>query len=88
MRRLGEPQAVLLGDVQEEVEEAVRQADVVVDDEEPVGGIGRMGREQRAQVLPLAQARRARFEVELDGVARAAQLGGQRRGGTARAPGA
>ena len=54
VRGLGELQAGALGGAQEGVQEAARQRDVVVDDEQPVVGRRRMRGEQRVEVLELA----------------------------------
>ena len=59
VRGLGEAQAEALGREQERVEEAGGQHDVVVDDQQPVGAVGRVRGEAGAQVGPLAE-RRAR----------------------------
>ena len=56
MRRLGQPEAEPLRHEQERVEEAGGQDDVVVDEQQPVGAVGRVGGERRAQVGPLARS--------------------------------
>ena len=58
---------------QEAVEEAVGKLDVVVDHEQPVAGVGWMGREQAVEVLELSQPA-GRTGVQLHIVARAQQL--------------
>ena len=76
MGGLGELQAAGLGAGQERVEEVVRERDVVVGDDDPVEGAQRrVARQQRVEVLELAQAGRGGREVERDVVARAGQLG-------------
>ena len=77
VRGLREPQPGGLGGVQEAVEEAARERDVVVDDEQPVEAVGRVGGEQRVEVLELA-ARAGRRGVDLDLVPAAQQLGPRR----------
>ena len=47
VRGLGEPQPEALGAQQEGVEEAARELDVVVDEQQPVGAVGRVLGEQR-----------------------------------------
>ena len=88
LRRLGEREVERLADRDEAVEEAARQHDVVVDDEQPVA-LGRVAPlEHRVQVLELAALEvlgdrqlaqlgapcTARAEDELDVVVGAAQL--------------
>ncbi len=80
MRGLGEREAEALRDEQERVEEAGGQHDVVVDEQQPVGAVGRVRGERRAQVRPLAEPGRAGREVQRDVVARARELGARSRG--------
>ncbi len=68
-----------LGEEQEAVEEAAREDDVVVDHEQPVVLLGRVGREQAVEVLELPEPF-GRARVQLDVVAGAHQLGTDRRG--------
>ncbi len=56
---LGELQREALAQEQEAVEEAARQLDVVVDHEQPVATLGRVGGEQPVEVLELPPSRRA-----------------------------
>jgi hypothetical protein len=53
MRGLGEHQREALAQEQEAVEEAARQDDVIVDDEQPVAIAGRVLGEQQVEVLEL-----------------------------------
>ena len=87
MRRLGELQGEALAEEQEAIDEPGAQLDVVVDEQQPVVAIGRMGGEQPVQVLELpSPAGRAR--VQLDVMARAQELGANRLRASARGPGA
>ena len=80
VRGLGEAQAAALGEEQERVEEAARQHDVVVDEQQPVGAVGRVRAQRGVEVRPLAGAGRAGADPQLDVVARALELPAQPRG--------
>ena len=71
---LGELQPGALGRPQEGIEEPARQRDVVVDDQQPVVGRGRVRGEQRVEVLELAALALGRGD-DVDRVAAAQQFG-------------
>ena len=74
VRRLGEPEAEALGAGQEGVEEPARQRHVVVDEQQPVVAVRRVGGQRRVEVRPLARAGGGRRRPQLDVVARAREL--------------
>ena len=78
--RLGEAEAEALGEEHERVEEAARQHDVVVDEQQPVVAGGRLGAQRGVEVVPLAGAGGGEDLAQLDGVARARELPAGARG--------
>src|SRR4051794_15971278 len=79
VRGLGEREAEALGEQQEAIEEAAREHDVVVDDQQPVGVRERCRGQRGVDVRPLARAGGGRGQVQRDIVSRAPQLALQAR---------